>query len=356
MPNQVQEKKTAWFNRAKPLDANAFEIFQQASRVFIGYPLIRDDVNFDPHALRSCLVNPNPSICPDDEWECYRQSGQIGRMQTKNREFIPYVTKGSIVAIPRTEEGAIYVGRINGPFEIVDSPNWGGDYRRLRCSQRGDWQDEYIAQVAQGWSVDGYKRFPLLLLPVWMHQSIFGRGGQGTFGQFKNHPLYKNTTAWGVLDQILKGQYKFSNKFRTSWTLDLDEIKRRLVNAMTVNAFENLIVSLLDLEYPDEIWHQTGGSGDGGIDGLGSDDNGVVVGLMQAKLYGSSSPLNLGTLNLGKAHQQSLRRYAAILLPENPTPPTDGRTELLDLEWIARAVLRHWQALPQARAMRVGQA
>ncbi len=125
---------------------------------------------------------------------------------------------------------------------------------------------------------------------------------------------------------------------------------------MTANAFENLIVSLLDLEYPDEIWHQTGGPGDGGIDGLGSDENGNVVGLMQAKCY-YPSPLNLGNLNLGNlAHQQPLRRYAAILLPENPTLPTDGRTELLDLEWIARAVLRHWQALPQARAMRVGQA
>ena len=352
MPNQSQ--RIAWFNRAKPLGANAFEIFQKASRVFIGYPLIRDDVNFDPHALRSCLVNPDPSICPDDEWECYRQSGQIGRMQTKNREFIPCVTKGSIVAIPRTEEGAIYVGRINGPFEIVDSPNWGGDYRRLRSSQRGDWQDEYIAQVAQGWPVDEYKRFPLLLLPVWMHRSIVGRRGQSTFDKFGDHPIDNNTTAWGVLDQILKGDYKFSNKFPPSpWTLDIAEIKRRLVDTMTPYAFENLIVSLLQLEYPDEIWYQTGGPGDGGIDGLGIDKNGDVVGLMQAKLY-YSSPLNLGRLNLGDlAHQQSLRRYAAILISERP--PTNGTTVPLDLERIADAVRRHWQKLPQACAMRVGE-
>ena len=352
MSNQVQEKKIAWFNRAKPLGKDALEIFKKASRVFIGYPLIREDVKFNPHALRSCLVNPDPSVCPDDEWKCYRQSGQIGSMQTKNREFIPCVTKGSIVAIPRTEEGAIYVGRISGPFEIVDSPNWEGDYQSLRGK---DWENDDIAQVAQGWSVDEYKSFPLLLLPVWMHQSIFGPGRQQTFGKFDDHPINNNTTAWGVLDQILEGQYKFPNKFPPSWTLDLDEIKSRLVDTMTPNAFENLIVSLLQLEHPDEAWHQTGGPGDGGVDGLGIDANGVVVGLMQAKRY-YSYLLNLGSLNLGNlTHQQSLRRYAAILLPENPTPLTDGRTELLDLEWIARAVLRHWQALPQACAMRVGE-
>ena len=353
MSNQ-SKKKIAWFNRAKPLGKDALEIFQQASRVFIGYPLRKKRVNFDPHALRSCLVNPDPSICSDNEWECYRQSGQIGRMHTKNRDFIPCVTMGSIVAIPRAEEGAIYVGRINSPFEIVNSPNWRKDYLELRERQGLDWDDENIAQVAQGWLVDEYKCFPLLLLPVWMHRSIVGRGGQGTFGQFKDHPLDGNTTAWSVLDQILKGQYKFSNKFRTSWTLDIAEIKRRLVDTMTANAFENLIVSLLQLEHPDEIWHQTGGPRDGGIDGLGIDANGVVVGLMQAKLY-YSSPLNLGKLNLGNlAHQQSLRRYAAILVQERRNPPTNG-TELLDLEWVVSAVRRHWRVLPQARAMRVGE-
>ena len=351
MSNQVQEKKIAWFNRAKPLGKDALEIFKKARRVFIGYPLLNPNVNFNPNALRSCLVDPT---CSAATWNRYCPSGKAGKMYNKNRNFIPCVTKGSIVAIPRTEEGAIYVGRIKGPFEIVDLPNWGGDYRRLRVSQGCKWQKDDIAQVAQGWSVDEYKRFPMLLLPVWMHRSIVGLRGQGTFDKFGDNPIDNNTTAWGVLDQILKGDYKFPNKFPSSWTLDIAEIKRRLVDTMTPYAFENLVVSLLQLEYQNEVWYQTGGSGDGGIDGLGIDASGVVVGLMQAKLY-YSSRLNLGKLNLGNlAHQQSLRRYAAILLPENPTPPTDGRTELLDLEWIARALLRHWQALPQARAMRVG--
>lgn len=342
MSNQSKEKKIAWFNRAKPWGKDALEIFQQASRVFIGYPLIREDVNFDPDALRSCLVNPDPSICPDDEWYYYKPSGRKGGMYSTNRNFIPSVKEGSIVVIPRPEEGAIYVGCINGPFEIVDSPDWGEDYLNLRESQGLDRVYERVVEVAQGWPVDEYKRFSLSIVPGWMRRSMFGRS---TFGRFKDcHPLDANTTAWDVLDQILKGEYQVS----TSWTCDLEKIKRRLVDTMTANAFENLIVSLLQLEYPDEIWLQTGGPGDGGIDGLGSAENGDVVGLMQAKLY-CESKLNLGNL----AHQQSLRRYAAILIPETPNRPTDG-TKLLGLEWIAGAVRRHWQALPQARAMRIG--
>ena len=339
MPEQSKEKKIAWFNRAKPWGEDALDIFQQASRVFIGYPLWKTEEK-DPHKLRCCLIDPT---CSDDEWECYRQSRQIGRMHTRNRNFIPCVTKGSIVVIPRPEEGAIYVGRINGPFEIVDSPDWREDYLRLRECQGLEQKDEHIAEVAQGWPVDKYKRFPLSVVPGWMRRSMFGRS---TFGKFEDyHPIDTNTTSWGVLNQILEGQYKVP----TSWTLDLEEIKRRLVDTMTANAFENLIVSLLQLEHPDEIWHQTGGPGDGGIDGLGSDENGDVVGLMQAKLYHYGQPLNLGN----SAHQQKLRRYATILIPEEPRPPIPG-TVLLDLEWIARAVLRHWQALPQAHTMRIG--
>ena len=265
------------------------------------------------------------------------------RGDARNRNFIRYVTKGSIVVIPRPEEGAIYVGRINGPFKIVDSSDWGEDYLRLRECQKLERKDEHIAEVAQGWLVDGYRRFPLSVVPGWMRRSMFGRS---TFGKFEDyHPIDTNTTSWGVLNQILKGQYKVP----TWWTLDLEEIKRRLVDTMTANAFEHLVVLLLQLEHRNEIWHQTGGPGDGGIDGLGSNENGDVVGLMQAKLY-CSSPLNLG--NLG--HQRSLRRYAAILIPEKPRLPTDG-TELLDLEWIAGAVHRHWRTLPQARAMRIGE-
>ena len=329
----------AFFCRAKPQGADALRICKTAERIFIGYPLFRKEATYDPSALRTCLVDPT---CPDEEWKREIAGLKKTRNFTKNRNFIRKVTPGSIVVIPRPEQGAVYVGRIVGRFEIVDSPPWADEYLRLRRKQGLDWDDnEYIADVAQSWPVDEYKRVDLPRIPGWLRRSMFGRS---TYDVFQDHPIDKNTRAYDELDRILKG-----NKVRTCWTLEPDEIKRRLVDTLTPNAFENLVVSLLQLEHSNEIWHQTGGPGDGGIDGLGSDDEGGIVGLMKAKLYARSAP----DLDEPGHSDRRIERYAAVLAPEEPNPPTDG-TRLLDLAWIADAVRRHWRVLPQARAMRVG--
>ena len=298
--------------------------------------------SYDPGALRTWIVDPT---CPKEEWErLLAGEEKYHRQYNRNRNFIDEVTPGSIVVIPRPKQGAVYVGRLSGGFEIVDSPPWGDEYLKLRRDQNLDWNDsEYIADVAQGWPVDEYKRIDLPRIPGWLRHSMFGRS---TYGKFQNHPIDQKKTAYDELDRILKG-----DAVRTDWTLELDEIKRRLVDTMTPNAFENLVVSLLQLENPDEIWHQTGGPGDGGIDGLGSNEEGEVVGLMQAKLSAWSVP-QLGAL--GHSDRQ-IERYVAVLVFEGPDRRTDDRTKLLDLAWVAEAVRRHRCFLPQALAMRVGE-
>ena len=152
-------------------------------------------------------------------------------------------------------------------------------------------------------------------------------------------------TAYDELDRLLNG-----GAVRTDWTLELDEIKRRLVDTMTPTAFEHLVVSLLQLEHPDEIWHQTGGPGDGGIDGLGSNEKGEVVGLMQAKLRIGSVP----QIKEPCHSDRRIERYAAVLILDGQDRPTDG-TKLLDLEWVAQKVRCHWRFLPEAHALRVGE-
>ena len=343
----------AFYCRAKPQKCDAFPIFEMARRVFIGYPVVRPNA-YNPQALRACLVDPT---CPDKEWqeqtEAFKEISFF-KVFTQNRNFIHEVEKhrvegGVIVVIPRPREGAAYLARINGPFEIVDAPSWGQAYLTFRNQEGLDVDDEnthHIADVAQGWPVDEYRRIKLSRIPGWIRRSLFGRS---TYGRFDvQHPLDRNVTSYDVLAQILNG----SPPVRLAWTLEPDEIKKRLVDTLNnPSAFENLVVSLLQLEHPDEMWHHTGGSGDGGIDGFGSNEVGAVVGLMQAKFRAYRAP-NLG--NIDDDNGAGIRRYAAVLIPETPREPTDG-TRLLNLNWIASAVHRHWRRLPLAITMRVGE-
>lgn len=338
----------AFYCRARPQGCDAFKIFESAGRVFIGYPLLRKDKTYDPKALRSCIVNP--MLCSDGEWNRLNDDPKYKKFYTQNRNFIPQVEEGAIVVIPRPREGAAYLARITGQFEIVDAPTWGQAYLELREHQGLNAKDEnaphHIPDVAQGWPVDRYWPVKLSHIPGWMRRSLFGRS---TYGRFDaHHPLDEDETSYDVLDKILNG----SPLDHLSWTLELDEIKRRLVNTLNnPSAFENLVVSLLQLEHPDEMWHHTGGSGDGGIDGFGVNDAGEVVGLMQAKFIANRAP-NLG--NPGGNNGERIRRYAAVFLPKTPREPSDG-TCLLNLEWIADAVRRHWRRLPLALTMRVGE-
>ena len=333
--------------RSKPQYCDAYKIFEQACRVFIGYPLVRregeEEVEYNPQELQQCLVNPT---CPDDEWN-EQIAGRENRNFTLNRNFIPQVNEGSIVVIPRPDQGAAYLARITGPFEIVNCPPWGDAYLALRAEQGLDADDDagrHIADVAQGWPVDEYRRVDLSRLPGWLRRSFLG---QSTYNKLSDHPIDPDVTAYSVHEGILQGGEADPPP---RWTLKLEEIKRRLVDTLNNPcAFENLVVELLQLENPHETWVHTGGPGDGGIDGIGSNEAGEIVGLMQAKYYAKQAP-DVGD----PAGDRPLRRYAAVLTPETPAEPTDGSC-LLHLDWIASAVHQHWRCLPLARSMRVGE-
>ena len=344
-PSLEDTKPIAFFCRAKPDDVDILDICLGHNRIFIGWPLLRSGMPYDTGACRTWIVNPK--TCLEEEWQRLL-AGQEGghRQYSQNRNFIRRVKPGSIVVIPRPEQGAVYVARVTGGFEIVDSPPWRDDVRRLLSKQYPDSDAdnnyEFIANVAQGWPVEEYKHIDLPRIPGWLRHSMFGRS---TYGKFQGHPLDERRTAYDEFDRLLNG-----GAVRTDWTLELDEIKRRLVDSLTPTAFEHLVVSLLQLEHPDEIWHQTGGPGDGGIDGLGSNEKGEVVGLMQAKLRIWSAP----QIEEPCRSDRRIERYAAVLILDGPDRPKDG-TKLLDLAWVADTVRRHWRFLPEARAMRVGE-
>lgn len=333
----------AFYCRARPQGCDAFEIFDRARRVFIGYPLLGKGQMYDVRALRTCLVDPR---CADEEW--YEQvEGRSNRNFTRNRNFIPGVTKGSIVVIPRPSSGSAHLGRITGGFEIVNAPPWGQAYLNLRKEVGLDTDDDsnqHVADVAQGWPVDEFTTVDLPRIPGWLRRSLLGRS---TYNELPSHPCDGEITAYSVLDEILRG----SDVVDMTWSFETEVVKQRLVDTLNnPSAFENLVVALLQLEHPSEAWHHTGGPGDGGIDGLGSNEAGEVVGLMQAKYYANNAP-ELGNLAMGG---RTLRRYAAVFLPTHPRAPTDG-TRLLNLDWIVGAVRRHWRRLPLAQTLRIGE-
>ena len=333
----------AFFCRAKPQKCDAFSIFKQAARVFIGYPLLRAGATYDPKALRSCLVDPSGSR---KEWNA--SSGRNSNY-TRNRNFVREVNNvwkdGAFVLIPRPEQGEVHLGRVTGPFEVLDAPPWGEDYLFLRCEQGLDTDDKrhwHIADVAQGWPVEEYRRVDLSRIPGWLRRSTFG---QTTYGVFrKPHPVEASVTAYDVLKRLYEG----APAIPPPWTLEIEEIKKRLVETLTPSSFEHLIISILQLENLSETWQQTGGPGDGGIDGLGFNEAGETVGLMQAKYSADQFPRFPE-----RVQGKDIRYYLAVLLPVEGPPP-DG-TVLLNLDWIARKVLRHWRGLPQALSMRIGE-
>ena len=332
----------AFYCRARPQNCDAFKIFKKAGRVFIGYPLVRMDESYNPKSLANCLVNPD---CPEAEWE-EQIAGQVGREYTRNRNFISKVEPGSIVVIPRPSDGVVYVGRITGKFEIVNFPNWGEDYLNVRRDMKLDDDDDknhHIADVAQGWEIDKYIPIDYSRLPGWLRRSLLGRS---TYNELPSHPLNQEITAYSILKGILDEE----QTPETEWSLKSDIVKNRLVNSLgNPCAFENLVIALLQLENPEQIWHHTGGPGDGGIDGFGSDEEGKIIGLMQAKYFAENAPA-LDDLIMNK----SIKRYAAVFLPENPADPMDG-TCLLNLDWIVNAVRKHWKSLPLALTLRIGE-
>ena len=133
-------------------------------------------------------------------------------------------------------------------------------------------------------------------------------------------------------------------------TSDLNEIEERLVTDIGPGTFEHLVVALLQLERPNEVWMHVGGSGDGGVDGVGADREGRVVGLLQCKwrFDGSELPFEEGA-KLG----DGITRFVACLI--HPSGLTAARGSiLLDRSKIAELLLKHADRLPWAKSMQVG--
>jgi hypothetical protein len=326
-----------FFSRCRPQDADPIDIVVRERRVFIGWPAWRTGVEPRRGCLREAIVD---FWCPDAEWaKLYAGFGRERRHYQQNRNFARTITPGALALVPRPGLGVVYAGRVISGFEVLDDPPWADEYLKIRRGQGLDADDEFshLGDVAQCCMVDHFRALPFPLIPAWIRRSLLGRSTYGRVGplpEFGLDPYDRLDTLLDCPGHAVRG-----------WTSDLAEVERRLIDAVGPNSLEHLCVALLQLECPEDVWMHVGGSGDGGVDGIGADQCGTAVGILQTKwaYWGG----NLFTDVTG-----TRRILAALLHPRNVQ--VQNGVEFWSRSHIASLVIKHAARLPLAVSLRIG--
>ncbi len=337
-------KPIVFFSRCRPQDADLINIVLQVNRAFIGWPAWRPDRNYTSGCLRDSIVD---LACSEEEWQALLpQFGKDRVRYSQNRNLVQKVVEGSILLVPRPRLGVVFAGRVVGPFELINDPPWAQDYLRLRKEQGLPAEDEasHVADIAQSWLVDEFRPVPFPIVPAWIRASLFGRS---TYGQIK--PIEElGLDPYTALDQLIE----HPEQLALPWTTDESEIERRLVAHIGPSTFEHLCVALLQLEHPDEIWAHVGGSGDGGVDGTGTDERGHVTSLLQCKWRYRGGQVSLFN-PWGGTGDAKERRILAALLHGNNVPIPDG-VSFWSRQQIVKLISKHASQLPLTLSMKVG--
>jgi hypothetical protein len=240
----------------------------------------------------------------------------------------------------------VFAGRITRSFELLDEPPWADDYLNIRRDQELSIEEEeasHVADVAQCWRVDRFRPLPFTTIPAWIRKSFFGRS---TYGRIYA-PDAMGLEPFAVLDALIDRPRQSARES----TLDLAEIERRLVTDVGPAAFEHLCVALLQLEHPKETWAHIGGSGDGGVDGIGAGEDGKVTGVLQCKWSYWGEEVEFAT-PWGRTKRNSSRRILASLLHPVDVEAPAG-VHFWSRQDIARLVLKHASRLPAAVSLRI---
>ena len=341
---EAMHSPIVFFCRCRPQGSDAVDIVLDTNRVFIGYPAWREGKYEQDHNFRSAIVDLS-SIDQDGDALASQLDSGYRRQISVNRNLVREVGNGSVVLVPRPARGLVYAGRTLG-FELVDNPAWGDAYLSLRSKQGKDVEarGSHLADVVQGWRIDRWRPIPFTAIPAWIRGSLLGRSTVGRIkpihlGQLRLDPLAE-------LDRIIE----HPERICPPKTTDQGEIEKRLVTDIGPSSFEHLVVALLQLERPEEIWSHVGGSGDGGVDGVGTNRKGRVVGLLQCKWLHHGGELSF---ERDTESDPDTTRFVATLVHPNDLREARG-TILLDRSKIARLLLKHADSLPWAKSMQIG--
>lgn len=302
---------------------------------------------------QSFIISPD---APEEEWRSPQADPKGNQAaQNGNRRLVREVVPGSIVIVPRPQDGLIYCGRIGGPFRVNFTEDRMADaeaaFRQLGALSEEHTCESIFAsgEVAQGWDIQGdWAPIPVQIVPAWVRRSVFGRSTYGVVdrdNRFGDPVKAMNA----LIDRVASG----ANFKPLCVTRDPSVVAQRLKDAVTPNLLEGLVVSLLQLEEPKRAWIGVGGSGDGGVDGIGSDESGDVVGLLQCKWAWDGKEV-FPSKNLWRSHGKAIELYLAFFYPPTRFLEPEA-TKTMDLQHIAKLVLKHSARLPFARTIRVGE-
>lgn len=328
----------AFFVKCRPQDADIKPLVLTHCRVFIGYPPWRQGGHWNRHTIKQAILDLS-----DAHWDASQLRADRGRSWrqqiSQNRWFAQNIQAGDMVVVPRPGEGVCYISRVTGGFELVNDPPWADQYLDLRrksglqCSNEAD----HIADVVQSWPVDNWKKVPFAYLPRWISYRLLSRT---TIGLIEDRPDGQQGAA-DILEQLYNGTFVPN----VSSTSSLAEVEARLLDWVSPSTFEHLVVELLQLEHPQMRWLHVGGSGDGGADGLGMDNQGNVVAAVTCKWKYSFDPFRLGMdllQQISGVWGNNLRVYVAVLY-NNGHPVGSGSPNVtaMNRTTIAQLLLKH---------------
>ncbi|MED5549605.1 MAG: restriction endonuclease [Pseudomonadota bacterium] len=332
------DNRIVFFIRNRPQGCDAIEIAREARRSFIGYPMWRRGVDPLAAGFRDALASP---LCDDTEWATIAGhiEGPWRRAYSANRNLALAAVPGSITMIPRPDRGVVYAGRVEA-FEVVDRPDWGDKYLALRRENGLPVDDtvSHLGDVVQGWRVDDWVELPFPSIPAWIRKSFFGRATGGRIWPMPEFGLDPVPEIDALIRQAAPTLRPCTER---------DEIERRLLARVSPSTFEHMVVGLLQLAQPDLVWEHVGGSGDGGVDGLGSTTDGSVKAVLQCKWKHDG-----GQIAMENAPADGRKRYLAVLLAPDDLE-CDAGTQILDRNWVVDHLLEFPQC-PWSRSLRIG--
>jgi hypothetical protein len=330
----------AFYVKNRPQGADAIDLIKKVNRVFIGYPPWRVKTKIDITNISQCMLDISVD---DSQWNpdklFKRATGGYRKQVSANRNLSRSIDTGSIVVVPRPEEGICYLAMVQRPFELVDKPTWVFEYAQLRKAQGLDVDDvnHHTGDVVQSWKVTKFKTVPFPHVPRWISYQLLSRNTCGII-----HDRMASTTAFDVLDSLYKGNYQPD----FTATRDRKKVQDRLLNWISPSSFEHLVCDLLQLEYPTDQWWHTGGSGDGGTDGMAMRGKKITA-VMQCKWKYEGDPYQLGDElrdSLRRIWGNNVKVYVAILLSnDNPTSAFQQKrgVEVWDISTIGKMLIKH---------------